>query len=93
MNIKELILQLEQSTYRKGRYENLINNYINKLKQQNPNNLVMWNDGECDNDGIFIPYDNDGNEMGPPQPFKEGQSFPDDGYRYVRVGRDFTQKL
>lgn len=86
MKIKELILKIEKSDYLRGRYGKCISEYLKELKQRDPDDLVMWNDGECDRDGIFIPYDEEGNEMGPPQPYKKDQPFPDDGYKYVRVG-------
>ncbi len=86
MKIKDLIRKIEQSDHFDGQYQRPIKEYLKKLKQQDPNDLVMWNNGECDREGIFIPYDKEGREVAPPRHFNEGDVFPNDDYDWVRVG-------
>lgn len=86
MKNKDLIQKIEKSEYLQGKYGRCVNEYLKKLKQQDPNALVMFNNGECDRDGTFIPFDRkDGREMGPPRPFREGEAIPDDDNDWVRV--------
>lgn len=66
----------------------ILTRFIEKLKEDElnkPNGLAMVSNGECEHDGVYAPQKDGEIDFRKAKPFKEGDSFPDDG-DWVQVG-------
>lgn len=78
MKIKQLIAKLERDEPRwsNERYGKEVLHLLLSLRNQNPNNLVQMHNGECERDGVYVPFDENGNlDYKKARPFREGEAF------------------
>jgi hypothetical protein len=58
---------------------------VEQSSKHHPNNVISSN-GECEEDGYYTPHDNHGKVKGKSKYFKTGESFPNDGWQWLRTG-------
>jgi hypothetical protein len=90
MENKILIALLDESKihWQNSKYALKIENYLSKLKDNNPTDLVQLQvgGGECEEEGIWAPYRGGDVRTEDAKPFKEGEAVPDDDAIWIRIG-------
>ena len=91
ISLLEPIAQKEQNAKKKNHFRDAVYgefsvlDYLKDLKKMDPNSIVSFSNGECEQPGVYAPSKDGKIDFDRAKPVKEGDAFPSDWKEWVRI--------